>query len=142
MPTLFGILLGYPGVYNVSGGRDGAARASRALSETPLTRVALRAQPPTALVVPRTAAAPTRIVPGAANGPDNDGYEEIAAFTVPTQLLQAGHDSNDCESNSHVSAFVRSWGAEVARHLKDSHTGWGEIDVRMTAVDPSCRISL
>lgn len=46
MPTLFGILLGYPAVYLVEGGQEGAQKVSRALSDCQLQRVRLYVHAP------------------------------------------------------------------------------------------------
>ncbi len=213
MPTLFGLLLGYPCVYSVAppttapapgsagaggplsgplpsdaapaacaslgdgAGREGAgaaggasgvaaaaaagaeqevarelaARASRCLSLTELTRVALCVRPPAALL------ACTGPGPGVLPDVLGDAEEEIAAFTVPSHLL-AGvvgggvrHEGGAAGGEGGgvggvLGAAVQAWAQRVACVLRagerEGACTWGEVRVRVAAVEGGCAVVL
>lgn len=126
MPTLNGLLLGYPFVYVVEGGMREAQRASQCLSSTSLMLVQLRGDHPS---VPAAWAAEAGGAAGAGGEGSSGAGQVLTAFSVPVALwsVQEGKEgADDGRSGSHPLA-VQAWGARMTGRLKAG--GWVHVGV-------------
>lgn len=126
-----GLLLGYPVVYVVDGGMDGAAAAGRALSAESLTLISGHA----------VLLSVGNIVSGAGDEGRQHasavgmGPDVLSAFSVPSQMWNAGCDM-ECKADKTttdggsegalnvIQAAVRAWAAHLEAALHGSGLQW------------------
>ena len=117
-PTLNGLLLGYPAVYVLEGGTEGAAAAARCLSTEDLVLIRMHAAVPKPIIKALTLH--TLSAPLKQRQENALSEATVFAFSVPAALL-CGHEEGVLDSG----AMIGAWANAVK--LKLETAGWTTV---------------